>query len=121
MIRYDNLLQNVTDLITKCDSCFITTCDRSLLQNVSSFLLQNATVFLKMQQFLQIVTISLQIATVHAHYTKIYSWTEESSLNTITKWLQYAAVTGNFPLFFSSNKEFIGMALIKAEIWFDLV
>ena len=54
LIHDDNLLQNATDLITKCDSLFITKCDRSLLQNASGFLLQNnigllqnATVLLK--------------------------------------------------------------------------
>ena len=109
MIRYDNLLQNVTDLITKCDSCFITTCDRSLLQNVSSFLLQNATVFLKMQQFLQIVTISLQIATVHAHYTKIYSWTEESSQNLSKHHNKVAAI-------YSSNWQFSIIFFFKQRI-----
>ena len=41
------LLQNVTDIITKCDSFFITKCDRSLLQNASGFLLQNVTVLLQ--------------------------------------------------------------------------
>ena len=35
LIHYDSLLQNTTDIVTKCD--------RSLLQNVSGFLLQNAT------------------------------------------------------------------------------
>ena len=39
LIHYDSLLQNATDIITKCD--------RSLLQNVSGFLLQNATVLLQ--------------------------------------------------------------------------
>ena len=46
LICYDSLLQNATDVITKCDSYFITKCDRSLLQNASGFLLQNATVLL---------------------------------------------------------------------------
>ena len=27
LIRYDSLLQNTTDVITKCDSCFIAKCD----------------------------------------------------------------------------------------------
>ena len=45
LIRYDNLLQNATDVITKCD----TKCGTRLLQNTSGFdhkmrqLLQNAT------------------------------------------------------------------------------
>ena len=59
LIRYDSLLQNATDIITKCDSYFITKCDRSLLQNASGFLLQNGTGFL-----LQNGTVLLQNATV---------------------------------------------------------
>ena len=47
LINYNSLLQNATDIITKCDSSFITKCDRSLLQNASGFLLQNATVLLQ--------------------------------------------------------------------------
>ena len=37
LIRYDSLLKNGIDIITKCDSYFITKCDRSLLQNASGF------------------------------------------------------------------------------------
>ena len=44
LIRYDSLLQNATDIITKRDSYFITKRSRSSLQNASGFLLQNATV-----------------------------------------------------------------------------
>ena len=44
LIHYGSLLQNATDIITKCDSYFITKCDRSLFQNAAGFLLQNATV-----------------------------------------------------------------------------
>ena len=39
LIRYESLLQNATDVITKWDSYFITKYDRSLLQNASGFLL----------------------------------------------------------------------------------
>ena len=46
-IRYESLLQNTTDIITKYNSYFITKCKRSLLQNASGFLLQNATVLLQ--------------------------------------------------------------------------
>ena len=46
-IRYESLLQNMKDIITKCNSYFITKCKRSLLQNASGFLLQNATVLLQ--------------------------------------------------------------------------
>ena len=47
LILYDSLLQNATDVITKCESYFITKLDRGLLQNASVFLLQNATVLLQ--------------------------------------------------------------------------
>ena len=47
MIHYGSLLQNATDIITKCDSYIIIKCDKSLLQNASGFLLQNATVSLQ--------------------------------------------------------------------------
>ena len=47
LICYNSLLQNATDVITKCDSYFITKCDITLLQNASVFLLQNATVLLQ--------------------------------------------------------------------------
>ena len=35
LIHYDSLLQNMTDIFTKCKSYFITKCDRSLLQNAT--------------------------------------------------------------------------------------
>ena len=47
LIRYGSLLQNATDIIKKCGSCFITKWDRSSLQNASDFLLQNVTVLLQ--------------------------------------------------------------------------
>ena len=34
LVYNDTLLQNETDIITKCDSYFITKCDKSLLQHV---------------------------------------------------------------------------------------
>ena len=40
-------LQNVTNIISKCDSYFIKKRDRNLLQNASGFLLQNATILLQ--------------------------------------------------------------------------
>ena len=58
LVRYDSLLQNAIDIITKCHRYFITICDRSLLQNASGLLLRNATVLL------QNATILLQNATV---------------------------------------------------------
>ena len=39
LVHYDTLLQNVIDIITKCD--------KDLLQNLPGFLLQNATVITK--------------------------------------------------------------------------
>ena len=47
LVHFDTLLENATDVITKCDSYFITKCDQSFLQNASGFLLQNATVLLQ--------------------------------------------------------------------------
>ena len=41
------LVQNATDLTTKCDSYFLAKYDKSLLQKVSAFLLQNVTVTLQ--------------------------------------------------------------------------
>ena len=47
LIHYKTLLENATDILTKCDSYFITKCGKSLSQNASGFLLQNATVLLQ--------------------------------------------------------------------------
>ena len=47
MFHYDTFLQNATNIITKCDSCFVTKCDISLLQNVSRFSSQNAAILLQ--------------------------------------------------------------------------
>ena len=47
LINYDTLLQNATDIITKCEIYFITKCDINLLQNASDFLLQNTIALLK--------------------------------------------------------------------------
>ena len=52
LIRYASLLQNATDVITKCDSFFIPKRDRSLLQNASGILLQNATILLQNATFI---------------------------------------------------------------------
>ena len=47
LVHYENLLQNVPDVITKCGSCCITKCLKNLFQNMSDFLLQNGTVLLQ--------------------------------------------------------------------------
>ena len=47
LVYYDTLLQNETDIITKCDSYFITKCDKSLLQHASEHFLRNTTVLLQ--------------------------------------------------------------------------
>ena len=44
-VRYDTLLKNAPDIVTKCESYFIKNCDKSLLQIVT-VLLQNATVII---------------------------------------------------------------------------
>ena len=63
LIRYETLLQNAKDIITKCDSYFVTKCHRGSLQNVSGFLLQNVFYY-KMLQLLQFAMILLQNGTV---------------------------------------------------------
>ena len=71
LILYDSLLQNATDINTKCNSYFITKCNRSLLETASGFLLQNATVITNCDDFITKcdsyykMQRSLQIATVH--------------------------------------------------------
>ena len=62
LIRYDSLLQNATDIITKCDSYFITKWNRSLLQNAPGFLLQNTSFITKCDSYYKIRRL-LQIAT----------------------------------------------------------
>ena len=68
MICFDSLLQNLTDIITKCDSYFIAKSDRSLLQNASGSLLQNAGFitkcgsYYKLWQFYYKIQRLLQIA-----------------------------------------------------------
>ena len=59
LVDYNALLQNATDVITKCDHYFIAKYDKSLLQNASASLLQNAA----RRQLLQNATILLQNAT----------------------------------------------------------
>ena len=81
LICYNSLLQNATDVITKCDSYFTTKCGRSLQQNRSVFLLEDATVLLqnvtvitncdnfitKCDSYYKMRRLS-QIATVHTGY-----------------------------------------------------
>ena len=43
LVHCETLLENATNIITKCERYFIIKCDKSLIQNVSVFL-QNATV-----------------------------------------------------------------------------
>ena len=69
--HYDTLLQNLTDIITKCDSYFITKCDRSLLQDASGFLLQNAIVWL---QNTTVITNYDNFITKCESYTKCYTY-----------------------------------------------
>ena len=61
LILYDSLLQNVTDVITKCDSYFIT--NATLLQNVT-ILLQNTIaitkcdIYHKLRQYSHLKTLA---------------------------------------------------------------
>ena len=62
LIHYDTLLQNATDIITKCGSYFITECNKSLLQNESvttncDDLIIKCDNYYKMRRLLQIATV----------------------------------------------------------------
>ena len=65
LVHYNNLLQNATDIITKCDSYFITKCEKSLLQDASAVLLKHAAVstkcdiYYKIQQYMYQFTMKL--------------------------------------------------------------
>ena len=71
MICCDSLLQNATNIITKCGSYFITKCDKSLLQD-ATVLLQITTVITNCDDFITKchsyykMRHLLQIATVHS-------------------------------------------------------
>ena len=54
-VHYDILLQNVTYIVAKSDSCFNTKCDKDLSQNASRFLMWNN--YYKMQQFASVQCI----------------------------------------------------------------
>ena len=77
MICCNSLLQNATNIITKCGSYFITKCDKSLLQD-ATVLLQITTVITNCDDFITKchsyykMRRLLQIATVHSWK---YKWT----------------------------------------------
>ena len=64
MFHYHALIENKTDVITKCNNYLITKCDKSLLQNASGFLIQNPTVLLQFATVIKNGPILLQNATV---------------------------------------------------------
>ena len=62
LIRYDSLLQNAADVITKCDSYFITKRDIGLLQSATVItkcddFIKKCDSYCKMRRLLQIATI----------------------------------------------------------------
>ena len=76
LIHYESLLQNATDIITKCDCYFITKCAEVYYKILQVF-------YYKMRQLLQNATILLQNLTVftkcdvcyklrHTYYNIIY-------------------------------------------------
>ena len=73
LVHYYNLLQNATDIVTKCE--------KSLLQNVSGFLLQNATVLL---QNATVITNS-DIYYKMRRYKKFYSFHGSSVCKKISR------------------------------------
>ena len=78
-IHCDSLLQNATDVISKCDGYFITKCDRNLLQNASGFLLQNTTVLL---QNATVVTKCDDFITKFDSYYKMRRFLQNATVNT---------------------------------------
>ena len=86
LIHYDSLLQNATDIITKCDSDFITKCDRSLSQNETGFLLATKCdsfyklrrYYYKMRQLLEIAIV--QYASLILVSLKINSFMHSNTL-----------------------------------------
>ena len=71
LIRYNSLLQNATDVITKCDRYFITKRDRSLLQNTSGYLLQNTTVSLQNATVITKCNVYYKLRQYKEHLKKI--------------------------------------------------
>ena len=67
LICYDSLLQNETDIITICNSCFITKCNRSLLQNASGFLSQNVTAITNCNNFIKKCNIYYNLQQYRQH------------------------------------------------------
>ena len=47
LVYYNTLIHNATDIITKCDSCFIAKFNTSLLKNALNFILKSTTVLLQ--------------------------------------------------------------------------
>ena len=66
-VHYDTLVQNATDIITKCESYFITKCDKSLLQNASPFLLQNTTLLQNAMFITKCVSTSCWFSFLNPH------------------------------------------------------
>ena len=78
MICFDSLLQNLTDIITKCDSYFIAKSDRSLLQNASGSLLQNAAVITNCDNFITKYNVYYKL---RQHSPKHFIWTGKKHLS----------------------------------------
>ena len=66
LIHYDSLLQNATDIIRKCDSCFIIKCDKKFItKSVGFFIIKRKSFFTKCHSYYKMRRL-LQIATVHS-------------------------------------------------------
>ena len=70
LIRYNSLLQNAIDIITKCDSYFIIKCDRIVLQDTSGvFYYKIRQFYYKMRHLLQNATLVTNCdSTVDYHF-----------------------------------------------------
>ena len=75
LVHCNSLLQNVTDIITKCDSYFIAKCGKSLFPNASVFYYKTQQFYYKVQRFYYKMRQHLKNAT----FTKPNSKNKESS------------------------------------------
>ena len=112
LIRYNSLLQNAIDIITKCDSYFIIKCDRIVLQDTSGFFYYKIRQFYyKMRHLLQIATILLQNATFITKCNFSYKLRQYSRLSFSS------LLTDDI----SSDKVFISLLFIIEKVYLCLI
>ena len=71
MIHYDSLLQNATDIITKCEIYSITKYDGTLLQNAT--VITKCDVCYKLPVFLDITKLLISVEKIRVFYVSGFS------------------------------------------------